>query len=159
MLHKLIVETLMLDPLSEKPILILKTDEGDKILPIWIGPSEAQAIALELQDIHAPRPMTHDLICALLKSLSGKLLRVDICDIRDNTFYAEMVVKRNRSEIRIDARPSDAIAVAIRLKAPIYVEGHVLEEASQPTEVSAIDGSLSRWLDNLKPEDFGKYKM
>ncbi|MCX7829888.1 MAG: bifunctional nuclease family protein [Acidobacteria bacterium] len=159
MLCKLIVETLMLDPLSEKPILVLKTDSGDKILPIWIGPSEAQAIALELQEIHAPRPMTHDLICNLIKSLSGKLVRVDICDIRDNTFYAEMVVKKNRSEIRIDARPSDAIAVAIRLNAPIYAEERVLDEASQPTEISAVDGALSRWLDNLKPEDFGKYKM
>lgn len=159
MLHKLVVETLMLDPLSEKPILILKTDDGNKILPIWIGPSEAQAIALELQDIHAPRPMTHDLICNLIKGLSGKLIRVDICDIKDNTFYAEMVVKRNRSEVRIDARPSDAIAVAIRLNAPIYVEGHVLEEASQPTDFSAVDNSIFKWLNNLKPEDFGKYKM
>ncbi len=159
MLHKLIVETLLLDPFSEKPILVLKTDSGDKILPIWIGPTEAQAIALELQDIHAPRPMTHDLICNLLKSLCGQLMSVTICDIRDNTFYAEMVIKRNRSEIRIDARPSDAIAVAIRLNAPIYVEGHVLEEASQSSEASVLSSSLYKWLDNLKPEDFGKYKM
>lgn len=159
MLHKLTIETLMLDPFSEKPILVLKTDSGDKILPIWIGQAEAQAIILQLENIHAPRPMTHDLICNLLKSLSGKLIRVDICDIRDDTFYAELVVKKNRAEIRIDARPSDAIAVAIRLNAPIYAEGHVLEKASQSTEKSAIDSSLLKWLDNLRPEDFGKYKM
>lgn len=159
MLYRLIVETVMLDPLSEKPILVLKTDSGEKILPIWIGPAEAQAIALELQDIHAPRPMTHDLICNLIKGFSGKLVRVDICDIKDNTFYAEMVVKSLHSEIRIDARPSDAIAVAIRMKAPIFVESHVLDAASQSAETSIVDSSLSKWLESLRPEDFGKYKM
>lgn len=159
MLYRLVVETVMLDPISEKPILVLKTDSGDKILPIWIGPSEAQAIALELQQIHAPRPMTHDLICNLIKGFSGKLVKVNICDIKDNTFYAEMVVKILHSEIRIDARPSDAIAVAIRMNAPIFVESYVLDEASQPSESSLVDSSLSKWFESLKPEDFGKYKM
>jgi uncharacterized protein len=159
MLHKLTVETLLLDPISDKPILILKTDNGEKILPIWIGHSEAQAIALELDSIHAPRPMTHDLMCSILESLEGRLIQVDICDLKDSTFYAELVVDNSSRKFRIDARPSDAIAIAIRLKAPIFVADHVLNEASQNKETSTAEESLSRWLENLSPDDLGRYKM
>jgi len=159
MLRKLTVETLLLDPISEKPILVLKTDNGEKILPIWIGPNEAQAIALELDSIRAPRPMTHDLMCNIINSLEGKLVQVDICDLRDSTFYAELVVDRNSGELRIDARPSDAIAIAIRLNAPIFVADHVLDEASQNRETPSADASLAKWLESLNPDDLGRYKM
>lgn len=159
MFHKLFVESVLLDPITEKPILILKTSSGDRILPIWIGPSEAQAIVLELQSVYPPRPMTHDLLCTVLKSLSGKLERVNICDIKDNTFYAELVVKKTKGEIHIDARPSDAIAIAIRMNAPIFVADHVLKEASRSAIDSSIDETLKKWLDSLSPDDFGKYKM
>jgi uncharacterized protein len=159
MLHKLLVETLLLDPISEKPILILKTDNGEKILPIWIGHNEAQAIALELDSIHAPRPMTHDLMCDILSSLKGKLVQVDICDLKDSTFYAELVVDTTNRKFRIDARPSDAIAMAIRLNAPIFVADHVLNEASQNRETPTAEESLSRWLESLNPDELGRYKM
>jgi len=159
MLRKLTVETLLMDPISEKPILVLKTDNGEKILPIWIGHNEAQAIALELDSIRAPRPMTHDLACNILNSLEGKLVQVDICDLRDSTYYAELVVDRSSGELRIDARPSDAIAIAIRLKAPIFVAEHVLDEASQNREPSSVEASLTRWLESLSTEDLGRYKM
>jgi uncharacterized protein len=159
MLHKLKVETLLLDPISDKPILILKTDNGEKILPIWIGHNEAQAIALELDSIHAPRPMTHDLMCNILNSLEGKLIQVDICDLKDSTFYAELVVDKSSQKYRIDARPSDAIAIAIRLNAPIFVADHVLNEASQNRVTPAAEDSLSRWLESLNPDELGRYKM
>lgn len=159
MLRRLMVETVLMDPISEKPILVLRTDNGEKILPIWIGHNEAQAIALELDSIRAPRPMTHDLVCNIISSMEGKLTRVDICDLRDSTFYAELVVDRDCGELRIDARPSDAIAIAIRLNAPIFVADHVLDEASQNRETPSVEASLAKWLDSLSPEELGRYKM
>jgi bifunctional DNase/RNase len=159
MFHKLFVEAVLLDPISEQPILILKTDGGDRVLPIWIGPSEAQAIVLELQAISPPRPMTHDLLCNVIKSLAGKLTRVDICDLKDNTFYAELIVKKGNEVVRIDARPSDAVALAVRFKTPIYVAERVLSEASHSLNSPSLSNSLEKWFSSLSVEDFGKYKM
>lgn len=161
MFKKLVVESVLFDPLSQSSILILRTESGDTILPIWIGLNEATVISNELEKIVTPRPMTHDLICNLIKSIPGyNLIKVEIYDLRENTFYANLVLSNEEKEIRVDSRPSDAVAVALKSKVPIYVEEYVLKIAGERfNQHSVIDEILTKWLECLKPEDFGKYKM
>lgn len=154
------------DPLTNSPIVILKEIDGEKILPIWIGILEATAIASELENIKFSRPMTHDLLKNIMDTLDVKVTKVEVCDLRDNTYYALIhLLTSDGKEFAIDARPSDALALSLRVKAPIYVKEEVLEKSARLSEESeAIDKSEKgkRWqkiLESLKPEDFGKYKM
>lgn len=141
------IEGLLFDPRSNMYILLLKEIDGTGTLPIWIGKPEADSIALALGKIVTPRPMTHDLIKNVLEGLNIKVTKVVITDIIDNTYYAGIYIDKGGEEIPIDSRPSDAIAVAIRISAPVYVEESVIEHKN--------NDELEEWLKNLKPEDFG----
>jgi bifunctional DNase/RNase len=156
----MVVKGLTLDPLTNMPIVILKDIEGNHALPIWIGTFEANAIALEMERVTTPRPMTHDLIRNILEGLKAKVSRIVVNDLRDNTFYAVIFLAANGTEIAIDSRPSDAIALALRVKAPIFVAEKVIREAKMidlTEEKPAEDTqSVRDWIENLKPEDFGK---
>lgn len=159
------VRGLALDPLSNMPIIILRDEEEKRSLPIWVGIFEANAIALELEKIATPRPMTHDLIKNILESLEAKVAKIMVNDLRENTFFAEIHLKVGESEITVDSRPSDAIALALRVGAPIFVEEEVVRKAksvevAKDAEIGRADDpeKLKEWLENLKPEDFGKFK-
>jgi len=140
------IEGLLFDPRSNMYILLLKEINGDDTLPIWIGRPEADSIALALGKISTPRPLTHDLIKNLLDGLKAKATRVVVTEIVDNTYYAVIYINKDGTEIPIDSRPSDAIAVAIRMSCPIFVEDNVIEFKKSD--------ELEEWLRNLKPEDF-----
>lgn len=157
---EMVVKGLIVDPLNNMPVVILSNMEGTKILPIWIGVFEANAISLRLERIETPRPMTHDLLKNLLNSLDVKVNKVVVCDIKENTFYAFIHLEKEGKIIKIDSRPSDAIALALRVGSPIYVEESVLTRA-HTAEMDLLDDKekLQKWLEKLKPEDFGKYKM
>lgn len=157
------VEGLTLDPITNMPIIILKDLTGKKALPIWVGVFEANAIALEMEQVSTPRPMTHDLIKNIIDGLDAKIDHVMVNDLKDNTFYAVISIVLNGNKFNIDSRPSDAIAVALRAKAPIYVAEKVIEEAKSIDLSESIKDDDSeqwkKWLENLNPEDFGKYEM
>ncbi|HUU50515.1 MAG TPA: bifunctional nuclease family protein [Nitrospinota bacterium] len=158
------VKGLTLDPLTNMPIVILKDKDNEKALPIWVGIFEANAIALEIEKVPTPRPMTHDLIKNILEGLKAKVMKVIVNDLKDNTFYATIALSLNGAEINIDSRPSDAIALALRVKSPIFVTKKVLKEAKS-LDLSDQDlkdddkEKWKKWLEKLKPEDFGKYEM
>ena len=154
------VRGLTLDPLQNMALVILRDLEGAKALPIWVGIPEANAIALEIEQVPTPRPMTHDLIKNIIEGVNASVTRVVVNDLKDSTFYATIFLSRQGQEFHIDSRPSDAIAVALRLKAPIYVTLDVIERAGS-IDLTGQDGTeepekLKEWLDNIKPEDFGK---
>lgn len=155
------IRGLMMDPVTNMPIVILKDANGTSILPIWVGVYEANAIALEIEKVQTPRPMTHDLIKNVLVGLSATVKKVVVTDLRDDTFYALIWLERNGSSITIDSRPSDALALALRTDAPIFVEEDVLKSSKIASAVSEKVGNeeLRRWLENLGEEDLGKYKM
>ena len=164
------IRGLTLDPLTNMPIIILKDSEGKHALPIWVGIFEANAIALEMENINTPRPMTHDLIKNILVETKATVSHIVIDELKDNTFFAKLCIKANGNETNVDSRPSDAIALALRLKVPVYVEEKVVEEAKSIdlseknidlTDKSNLEdpSKWKKWLENLKPEDFGKYKM
>jgi hypothetical protein len=155
------IRGLMMDPVTNMPIVILKDVNGSAILPIWVGVYEANAIALEIEKVQTPRPMTHDLIKNVLLGLNATVKKVVVTDLRDDTFYALIWLDRNGSSITIDSRPSDALALALRTDAPIFVEEDVLKSSKIASAVSEKVGSeeLRRWLENLGEEDLGKYKM
>jgi len=155
------IRGLMMDPVTNMPIVILKDVNGNAILPIWVGVFEANAIALEIERVQTPRPMTHDLIKNVLLGLNATVKKVVVTDLRDDTFYALIWLDRNGSSITIDSRPSDALALALRTDAPIFVEEEVLKSSKIASAVSEKVGSeeLRRWLENLGEEDLGKYKM
>ena len=155
------IKGLVVDPISKMPIVVLQDPETDRILPIWIGVFEANAIALKIENIPTPRPMTHDLLKNLLASLAVAVERVTVNDIRNNTFFAAIHCKRNGEDLVIDSRPSDAIALALRTDAPIFVEEDVVRRAHSLTldETPDSQENLRKWLETLQPEDFGKYRM
>lgn len=155
------IKGLMLDPSSNVPIVILRDQESQLFLPIWIGVFEANAIALKIEGIETPRPMTHDLFRSSLEQLGAKLEKIVISDLRDNTFFALLHVRHDDRELTIDSRPSDAIALAIRAEAPIFVLRTVLDKAKAADLVSAEtdEEKLKKWLEEASPEDLGKYKM
>lgn len=157
---QMVVKGLTLDPLTNMPIIILKDVEGNRALPIWIGANEANAIAMEMERITTPRPMTHDLIRNILEGLKAKVSRIVVNDLRDNTFYAVIFLTVNGTEVAIDSRPSDAIALALRVKSPIFVAEKVIREAKSidlTEDKPAEDAqSVRDWIENLKPEDFGR---
>jgi len=157
------VENLVFDPLTNTPIIILRDLLGKKSLPIWVGYPEATAIALQMESVTTPRPMTHDLIKNILSSVNMPVNYIYVNDLRDSTFYAVISIGSGASMVEVDSRPSDAIAVALRLNAPIYVNQKVLDSAKEfeaPATKSPPSGEdedqMKKWLENIKPSDFGK---
>jgi hypothetical protein len=154
------VRGLTLDPLSNMALVILRDLEGTKALPIWVGIPEANAIALEIEQVPTPRPMTHDLIKNILEGINATVMRIVVNDLKDSTFYATIFLSLAGREFHIDSRPSDAIAIALRVKAPIYVTQDVIERAGSidlgSHETVEDSDKLKEWLDNIKPEDFGQ---
>jgi hypothetical protein len=161
----MVVSGLTIDPFTNSPIMILKDVESDKAVPIWIGLLEATAIASELENIKFSRPMTHDLLKNILDTVEIQITKVEVCDLRDNTYFAIIHLIRDGQEISIDARPSDAIALALRSKCPIFVAEVVIQKARRVdlSAQEAIQGEdAKKWteiLESLDPDDFGKYKM
>ncbi|MFQ6083579.1 MAG: bifunctional nuclease family protein [Candidatus Aminicenantia bacterium] len=155
------IKGLIVDPISNMPIVILKDVNSNKILPIWIGVFEANAIALQIENISTPRPMTHDLIKNLLSELNITVQKIVVSDIKDNTFYALIYCQRQNEIITLDSRPSDAIALALRVNAPIFVREEVIQKAHSLEFGDNLEDSekLQKWLEKLRPEDLGKYKM
>lgn len=159
MYQKAHVHGLIVDPIKEMPILILKDDSDGRVLPIWIGQYEANAIALRLEGIQVPRPMTHDLLCHVLEKAGQALEKVLIRDLVDHTYFAELVLAKDGTEVLVDARPSDAIALAVRTGAPILVEEALYAKADTVEESDLDEDSLRGWLDKLRPEEMGEYEM
>jgi len=155
------IKGLVVDPISKMPIVVLEDLNSERILPIWIGVFEANAIALKIENISTPRPMTHDLVKNFLEKLNISVEKVVVNDVRDNTFYAMIHCRYKDQTITIDSRPSDAIALSLRVDAPIFVEDEVVKKAHSLKFDDNLEDSekLKKWLENLKPENFGKYKM
>ncbi|BAT71280.1 conserved hypothetical protein [Thermosulfidibacter takaii ABI70S6] len=151
------VAKIILDPFTNSPIVVLKDMEERRALPIWIGLFEANAIAMKLEDVVTPRPMTHDLIANILESLKATVERIVVNDLIENTFYARICLSTPEGTMEIDSRPSDAIAIALRTDAPIFVEEVVLEKAKS-FDLSDRDQILKEWLENLTPEDLEKFR-
>jgi bifunctional DNase/RNase len=155
------IKGLMVDPITNMPIVILRDKEGQKVLPIWVGIFEANAIALQIENISTPRPMTHDLLRNVIHDLNAAVQRIVVSDLQENTFYALIYLSVNGETVAIDARPSDAIALALRTRAPIFVEEKVIDHA-KTVDFSADKADadrLHKWLESLDPDDLGKYKM
>lgn len=154
------IRGLMMDPVTNMPIVILK-DSGDAVLPIWVGIYEANAIALEIEKVTTPRPMTHDLLKNLLIGLETIVRKVVVTELREDTFYAVIWLERDGQAISVDSRPSDALALALRMDCPIFVEEDVLKNSKQATAASDRVSSeeLRKWLENLGEDDLGRYKM
>jgi bifunctional DNase/RNase len=167
------VHGLILEKSTQQNIVILRESEGERILPIWIGPGEAQAIRRMLAEEPFPRPLTHDLLVLMIEGLHAKITRVVIADLRENTFYASVLVQRDSEVLSIDARPSDSIAVALRAKAPIFVNEKLLQPPPRQEERTGAEEppperpltdeekaeQLRRFLEKLNPEDFGKFNL
>jgi len=155
------IKGLMLDPVSNSPIVVLKDEEEKFFLPIWFGIFEANAIALQLENVATPRPMTHDLLKNMIGELEGRVMRIVINDLRDSTFFAQIRVLTGGKTLEVDARPSDAIALALRTEAPIFVAQAVLDQAQtiSPENVEEDEERSKKWLESLDTEDLGKYKM
>ena len=166
------VNGLILENKTQQNVVILREAEGERILPIWIGPGEAHAIRRLLSDEPFPRPLTHDLLCLVIEGLRAKITRVVISDLRENTFFASVFIEREAEVLSLDARPSDSIAIALRAKAPIYANEKLLqppptadEEAAggeePPRELTDEEKAeqLRRYLEKLNPEDFGKFQL
>jgi bifunctional DNase/RNase len=161
----MVISGLTVDPITNSPIVILKEEDGDGTLPIWIGLLEATAIASEMEGIKFSRPMTHDLLKNMIEMVDAKVGRIEICDLKDNTYYALIHFEHNGKEMSIDARPSDAIALSLRLQIPILVSREVITRSTQidlkaePQDKSEKGKKWQEILENLNPEDFGKYRM
>jgi bifunctional DNase/RNase len=155
------IKGLMIDPISNLPIVILKDPNTDSVLPIWVGIFEANAIALQIESISTPRPMTHDLVRTILDTLHAKVEKVVITELKESTFYALIHVRYGDVTLHVDARPSDAIAIALRTESPIFVEEKVITKAKKVDMAKEAGESerLRKWLENLDPDDLGKYEM
>ncbi len=150
MITQMNVRGLLFDPYNNAYIVILRDERNVDMLPIWVGKSEASAISFALEHISPPRPMTHDLMKAILDNADAKVLSAEITDLKDNTYFAKIHLWHGDSEYTVDSRPSDAIALALRADAPIFTKEEVLQKQNSE--------ELERWLENLKPEDFGKFE-
>ena len=155
------IKGLIMDPLTNSPIVILQSVEKNTLLPIWVGIFEANAIALQIERIDTPRPLTHDLIKNILMQLDANVDKIVVTDLQENTFYAVIHLRMNGDRITIDSRPSDAIALALRTDAPIYVTEEVINNSRNISlEKENLDSEdIKKWLENLNPDDMGKYKM
>ena len=165
MYTRMIVSGLTVDPLTNSPIVILRELNGEKTLPIWIGLLEATAIASEMEGIKFSRPMTHDLFNNMLQMVNIKVNRIEVCDLKENTYYALIHFSQGDKEMSIDARPSDALALSLRVKAPIFVAEEIINKSKeidlkpQAEDQSEEGKKWQKILEELNPEDFGKYKM
>jgi bifunctional DNase/RNase len=155
------IKGLMVDPITNMPIIILRDKDGQRVLPIWVGVFEANAIALQMENVTTPRPMTHDLLKNVISDLKADIQKIVVSDLRENTFYALIYLVVNGEPVAIDARPSDAIALALRAQAPIFVEDSVIDHAKTVDLVPDKENSerLQKWLESLDPEAMGRYKM
>jgi bifunctional DNase/RNase len=155
------VKALIVDPIANMPVVILRDDAETNLLPIWVGLFEANAIALQMEGVTTPRPMTHDLLKNVIEKIQGDVVRVVINALEENTFYAQIHLRVADRELLIDSRPSDAIALALRTNAPVFVEEEVLEKSRRSDE--SPDGRnsarLRKWLEEVDPDSLGKYKM
>jgi bifunctional DNase/RNase len=161
MLIEVVIKGLTLDPITNHPIIILKDKASERVLPIWINPFEASAISMQIENVAPARPMTHDLLRNVIADLDGTVDRIVVSDLRDNTFYAVLHLTVRGQAVAIDARPSDAIALALRAAAPILVEERVIDSAKN-TDLSSDrtdTDRLQQWLESLDPDDLGTYKM
>jgi bifunctional DNase/RNase len=158
---KMEIKGLLMDPVSNMPVVVLRDSTNGVFLPIWVGIFEANAIALQMEKISTPRPMTHDLLKNLLSELDAKVERIVINDLRDNTFFARIHLLRGDTRWNVDSRPSDAIALALRVDAEIFVEEEVLEKSKtlRPDGDETDPDRLKKWLEEVNPEDLGKYRM
>jgi len=155
------IKGLMVDPITNMPIIVLREVEGQRVLPIWVGVFEANAIALQVENVQTPRPMTHDLLKTVIDQLGGRVERIVVCELKENTFYATLHILSAKGLLEVDARPSDAIALALRSGARIFVDEAVIQNA-RSVEMSreTVDvGRLQKWLENVPDDDLGKYKM
>jgi bifunctional DNase/RNase len=155
------IKGMVINPVTSTYIVVLRDLEGQRVLPIWVGPFEANAIGTQMENVSFPRPMTHDLLRNVITDLHAEVERIVVCDLRDNTFFAVIQLQLQGERIAIDARPSDAIALALRARAPIFVEEHVIDHAKQvePAAQNEEAERLQKWLENLDPDELGKYKM
>ena len=155
------IKGLMVDPITNMPIVILRDKDGHRVLPIWVGVFEANAIALQIENVTTPRPMTHDLLKNVIADLRARIDKIVVSDLKENTFFALIYLSIGGEVMAIDARPSDAIALALRARAPIFVEEKVIDHA-KTVDIAPEKGEterLQKWLESLDPEDLGKYKM
>ena len=159
MLRKVTVSGLAIDSNNNSPVVLLKESGGSGILPIWIGPAEASAIAMELAGLNVKRPLTHDLLRSIIDGLGAKVLKVVVSDLIGQTFHAEIYLQQNKALVKIDARPSDSIALALKTKAPIFVAKKIFAFDEEPTEISEEKRAqeLRERLQRINPEDFGNY--
>jgi uncharacterized protein len=161
-MQEMVIYGVSFDMVGKQPIVLLKTAEGNKFLPIWIGHPEAAAILMKLQGASTPRPLTHDLLTDVLRQLEARVVKITVTELRDNTFYAQITLGIDGSEVEIDSRPSDAIALAVRAEAPIYAAENVLEESAiefeneEDVNEDAIVEEFKRFLEDVSPEDFSK---
>jgi uncharacterized protein len=159
LMYEMVIYGVSFDLVGKQPIVLLKTADGNRFLPIWIGHPEAAAILMKLQGASTPRPMTHDLMADILEQLDAEVTRITVTELRDNTFYASITVAQNGSEIEIDSRPSDAIAIAVRSDAPIFAAEHVIEESAiefegeEVNEEEIVD-EFRKFLDDVSPDQF-----
>ena len=155
------IRGLMMDPVTNMPIVILKDHSSDTVLPIWVGVPEANAIALEIEKVTTPRPMTHDLLKNLLVGLETTVSKVVVTELKDDTFFAVIWLEREGQAISIDSRPSDALALALRMDCPIFVDDDVLKSSKQVTSATdrVSSDELRKWLEGLGEDDLGRYKM
>jgi uncharacterized protein len=157
--QEMVIYGVSFDMVGKQPIVLLKTADGNRFLPIWIGHPEAAAILMKLQGASTPRPMTHDLVTEILSQLDAQVIRITVTELRENTFFAEITVQQDGSEIQIDSRPSDAIALAIRADAPIFAADDVIEESAIEFEGEDVDeeqivAEFKSFLDQVTPEEF-----
>ena len=158
-MHEMVIYGVSFDLVGKQPIVLLKTTDGNKFLPIWIGHPEAAAILMKLQGATTPRPMTHDLVTDMLSQLDAQVVRITVTELRDSTFYAQITVQQDGSEIEIDSRPSDAIALAVRTSAPIFAADDVIDESSiefehEVEDTEEVVEKFKDFLDRVTPEDF-----
>ena len=155
------VKGLTIDPITNMPVIVLRDQEGQRVLPIWVGLPEANAIALQIENVQTPRPMTHDLLKNVIADLNAEVERIVVCELKENTFYATIYLQMGGRLTPVDARPSDAIALALRTGSPIFVEESVIQSAKsvEMSKDSMDVGRLRKWLEDLSEEELGKYKM
>jgi bifunctional DNase/RNase len=155
------IRGLLMDPMTNTPIVVLKDANSDTVLPIWVGMYEASAIQLEIEKVSTPRPMTHDLIKNVLAGLDARVHKVVVTELKEDTFYAVIWMERDGRIISVDSRPSDALALALRVDCPIYVEEEVLKTSKKANSAAdpATSEDLRKWLEGLNDEDLGNYKM
>ena len=166
-MQEMLIYGVSFDLVGKQPIVLLKTADGNKFLPIWIGHPEAAAILMKLQSQAAPRPMTHDLLSDMLEQLGAQVVRITVTELRENTFYAQITVTQDGTEIEVDSRPSDAIALAIRAEAPIFVADRVIEESAiefegeevDPDQLEAEVAKFKHFLDEVTPDQFAEAEL